>query len=223
MTQQNKTILSIETCTNICSVALCNGTNLHESIAEAPRSHSQLILPMIDDLLTSQQLTMADIDWLACARGPGSFTGLRIGIGVAKGLALGQNIPIIGVSPLAAIAYQTIQLHPGIKRVHAIIDARMQEIYAGEFHNTDGFPELLGDEKLTTIEDIAITTQTLFAGNGVSTYRQELLQRGANIADIIHPKASAIIKLAQRAISTQKHCNRANNFNPIYLRNRVVG
>ena len=117
-------ILAIDTATEACSVALWNDGTIKAHFELCPREHTQRILPMVQEILAAGDLTLTDIDALAFGRGPGSFTGVRIGIGIAQGLALGANLPMIGVSTLATMA-QGAWRKSGATRVLAAIDARM--------------------------------------------------------------------------------------------------
>ena len=91
-------ILAIDTATEACSVALWNDGTVNAHFELCPREHTQRILPMVQDILTTSGTSLTDINALAYGRGPGSFTGVRIGIGIAQGLALGAELPMIGVS-----------------------------------------------------------------------------------------------------------------------------
>lgn len=97
-------ILAIDTATEACSVALWNDGTVNAHFELCPREHTQRILPMVQDILTTSGTSLSDIDALAYGRGPGSFTGVRIGIGIAQGLALGAALPMIGVSTLMTMA-----------------------------------------------------------------------------------------------------------------------
>ena len=97
-------ILAIDTATEACSVALWNDGTVNAHFELCPREHTQRILPMVQDILTTSGTSLTDINTLAYGRGPGSFTGVRIGIGIAQGLALGAELPMIGVSTLMTMA-----------------------------------------------------------------------------------------------------------------------
>ena len=97
-------ILAIDTATEACSVALWNDGTTFAHFEECPREHTQRILPLVKTILTEGNTALTDLDALAYGRGPGSFTGVRIGIGIAQGLALGADLPMIGVSTLATMA-----------------------------------------------------------------------------------------------------------------------
>ncbi|WP_218110473.1 tRNA (adenosine(37)-N6)-threonylcarbamoyltransferase complex dimerization subunit type 1 TsaB [Ostreibacterium oceani] len=126
------TILAIETCTSACSVALWANNTLSFQLIDTPRGHSQALIPMIEALLAEAQLTVNDLDYVAISQGPGAFTGIRIGAGVAKGIAYGQNIPIIPICSLSILA-QAVFTDTAAEHVSVMLDARMGEIYAAQF------------------------------------------------------------------------------------------
>ena len=125
-------ILAIDTATEACSVALLNDGAVSAHFEECPREHTQRILPLVKAILTQGNTSLTDLDALAFGRGPGSFTGVRIGIGIAQGLALGAELPMIGVSTLATMAQGAWRM-TGATRVLAAIDARMGEVYWAEY------------------------------------------------------------------------------------------
>jgi tRNA threonylcarbamoyladenosine biosynthesis protein TsaB len=125
-------ILAIDTATEACSVALWNDGAICAHFEECPREHTQRILPLVKEILTQGNTALTDLDALAYGRGPGSFTGVRIGIGIAQGLALGAELPMIGVSTLATMAQGAWRM-TGATRVLAAIDARMGEVYWAEY------------------------------------------------------------------------------------------
>lgn len=126
-------ILAIEASAEACSVALvCNGGRFQNSVRQA-KSHSLVILPMIETLFTSANFQPSDLDAIAYDCGPGAFTGLRIGLSFAQGLALGWNKPLIPISSLSALASATFNQRPDIQRVVTFLDARMGEVYAAVF------------------------------------------------------------------------------------------
>ena len=215
--KKTQVILALETSTNICSVALYNGNKIFEEVSEEKFSQSKKIIKMIDHVLKDAKLDITKINFIACSRGPGSFTGLRIGIGVAKGIAYGQNIPIMPISPLQAIAYR-VMTSEKVKQVTVIKDARMNDLYVAKFKNKDNIPVLQGEEYLCAIKHIKLKNQ-FFAGTGITEYREQLLQSQAILSDVTFPYASDILLLSQQ----QKHeLVTSENFYPTYIRNKVT-
>lgn len=125
-------ILSIDTSNALCSVALSDEGEMTDSVANQPRQHARRILPMIAELLAARKLRSSDLDAIAVVSGPGSFTGLRIGAGVAQGLAFGAGIPVIGVSALEIIA---MKAHRACRHNHLLVcvRAREHEIYSAAY------------------------------------------------------------------------------------------
>src|SRR6266581_7211284 len=115
---------AIETSSDWCSVALWRDGEIAALERRVPHRHSELALPMLEDLLKTSGLSAAQLDAVAFGAGPGSFTGLRIACGLAQGLALARGLPVIGISTLEALAEES-----GATRVVACLDARMREVY----------------------------------------------------------------------------------------------
>ena len=138
-------ILAIDTSAAAASCAVCeDGVVLGESYVSRKLTHSQTILPMVEDLLKNCRLTVSEMDGFAVAAGPGSFTGLRIGISAVKALAFAEGKPAAGVSTLQALAYNLMGVS-GI--VCAVMDARCGQVYSGVFQGNDcGMVRLLDDD-----------------------------------------------------------------------------
>ncbi|RBP81869.1 tRNA (adenosine(37)-N6)-threonylcarbamoyltransferase complex dimerization subunit type 1 TsaB [Marinomonas rhizomae] len=136
-------ILALDTSTPACSVALNIDGVVLEDFRMAPRLHNDLILPMVNQVLSQADLTLSDLDAIAFGRGPGSFTGLRISAGVVQGLAFGADLPVIPVSTLAALSLEGFQ-KTGKNNWLAALDARMGEIYMGGYciNKVDGRYEI---------------------------------------------------------------------------------
>ena len=126
------TILAIDTTESACSAALLYGGCVAERFEPAARRHNEVLLPMIDALLAAAGLAVARLDAIAFARGPGSFTGVRIAAAVAQGLAFAGDLPVVTVSSLQALAQGAGRAH-GRSDVLAAFDARMGEVYWGVF------------------------------------------------------------------------------------------
>src|SRR5690606_19422448 len=128
-------LLAVETSTEACSVALWREGEVFEKHELAPRRHTQLVLPWIEQLLAGAGLARSQLDVLAVGRGPGAFTGVRLGIAIVQGLALALERPVVPVSTLAVLAMRA----PAEARdILAAIDARMGEVYLGAFRRGGG-------------------------------------------------------------------------------------
>src|SRR5271169_5006539 len=124
-------VLALDAATEACSVALLSGEESIGRYAEDGRPHSQQILGMVEAVLAEAQVSLSMLDCVAASIGPGAFTGVRISVAVAQGLAFGANLPVIPVTTLEALALQVIQ--SGGSRALACLDARMGEVYWGCF------------------------------------------------------------------------------------------
>lgn len=128
------TLLALDTATENCSVALLYQGEITEHTELASRNHTQRILPMIDEILVQSGLCLKQVDALVFGRGPGSFTGVRIGTGIVQGLSLGADLPVIPISNLEAMAQHAFETS-GATQVLAGIDARMGEGYFAQFRH----------------------------------------------------------------------------------------
>jgi tRNA threonylcarbamoyladenosine biosynthesis protein TsaB len=229
-------LLAIDTSTEACSVALYDGLDLCERMVDAPREHVQRILPMVDAILAESAWTLRDLDAIAFARGPGSFTGLRICLGVVQGLAYGANLPVVPVSTLAALAQTAVDnraaggapLIATGNYVCSAIDARMDEIYCGWFRvGSDHLVVAANEERVCKPEALPPPDQVavMDACYGVGTgwrYRERLPQfsRVYIDADLL-PRASAVARLALREWNNGARLS-ASEARPVYLRNEVA-
>ena len=164
-------ILGIDSSTPGCSVALLNnGTIVSEQIADPQPSYSKFLLQMVDQVLKQGEVRLDDVDGFAVTLGPGSFTGLRIGVSLLKGFILATEKPFVGINSLEALA-STVD-SPGLP-VCTALDARKQELYAAVFENKNNRPVPVVPESALAPEALcaAIEAPTLFIGNGVERYR----------------------------------------------------
>ncbi len=143
-------LLALDTSSEGCSAALLVDGEISERFELAPRGHTRLLMPMVRELLLAQGLVPADLDALAFACGPGSFTGVRIATGVVQGLGWGLDIPVVPVSSLEAVAFGAIETLdvPENSGIAVAFDARMGEVYWGCFECRAGLPVLLGEEQV---------------------------------------------------------------------------
>ena len=221
-------ILALDTATEACSAALLNQQQIDARFEIAPRDHTQRILPLGQTLLQAQQLELTALDALAFGRGPGSFTGVRIGIGIAQGLALGASLPMIGVSSLASLAQGAWRL-TGAARVLAAIDARMGEVYwaeyqrdeQGEWHGVESEAVLKPEAAEARIAGLSGEWAT--AGTGWQAYPHLLHSSNAQLVTtaVTLPAAEDMLPLALSAWQ-RGDMVAAEHAEPVYLRNEVA-
>ncbi|MEX0962541.1 MAG: tRNA (adenosine(37)-N6)-threonylcarbamoyltransferase complex dimerization subunit type 1 TsaB [Pseudohongiellaceae bacterium] len=190
------TILTIDTSSANCAVALLHDSVLIERVSEAERQSAQRVLPMISELLSEAELALGQIDLIAVVAGPGSFTGVRIGIAVAQGLSLSSSIPVVPLSSLALLAMASV-IQNRIDRVLICEKARDEEIYFAAYQkSTTSGVELIGREQVARIADLdvlPVALQTLswcIAGDGWGNKQAILRQLGCSAA--AEPCASCI-------------------------------
>ncbi|MCL5737292.1 MAG: tRNA (adenosine(37)-N6)-threonylcarbamoyltransferase complex dimerization subunit type 1 TsaB [Bacteroidetes bacterium] len=173
-------ILAIETATRACSVALIDGEEiLGELSLYVPRVHVERLVIMINNLLDNLHLKHSDLDAIAVSNGPGSFTGLRIGLSVAKGIAFALNKKIIAVPTLDAIAFRLREFDDG-KVVAPLLHARAEEFYYASFKFVNSKLEPLGDYLIAEAGKIAdeFDQDTIFVGDGAGTFfKNEIVRR----------------------------------------------
>jgi tRNA threonylcarbamoyladenosine biosynthesis protein TsaB len=124
-------VLAVDAATEACSVALLNGDALIGRSSEGGLSHARRILGMVDEVLAEAGMTLSMLDGIAASIGPGAFTGVRISVAVAQGLAFGADLAAVGITTLEALAYRIV--HQGAAGALACLDARMGEVYWGCF------------------------------------------------------------------------------------------
>lgn len=172
-------ILGIDTSGQTASAAIIEDNKLIGEFSQNDKlTHSQTIMPMIAMLCEQTNTKKEELDYIACAVGPGSFTGLRIGAATAKGLCLGLDKPLLAVPTLDALAYNVFMTDA---IVCPIMDARRQQVYACFYEWVDGKLEPLTEymaESIDVIIEIAETFErtVLFLGDGVPVHQQKLMQ-----------------------------------------------
>ncbi len=222
-------LLAIETSTEACSAALAQGQELIERREIAPRRHAELILPMIESLLAEAGLSRRQLDAIAVGRGPGAFTGVRLGISVAQGLALGLDLPVVPVSSLAALALDAAMQAPAsIDAILAVIDARMGEVYAAAFRPVEeGQLQALGAESVGSVAELDLPPADRWAvvGTGWGSYREALLARLSSAPVFAeserYPQAGAIARLAMPQLASGQGVAPELAL-PVYLRDKVA-
>ncbi|QLB13171.1 tRNA threonylcarbamoyladenosine biosynthesis protein TsaB [Bisgaardia hudsonensis] len=227
------TLLAIDTSTEACSVALLYKGEKTHLFEIAQRTHTKRILPMVDDILTNSGIRIAQIDALVFGRGPGSFTGVRVAAGIAQGLALGTDIPAIGISNLTAMAQQAYEQNGSINVLSAI-DARMNEVYFSHLMaekvrlDSDEFiqwKEII-KEQVSSPEKViqqlsACDKDWTTVGTGWSAYSQFALADLTLNSNITLPSAQYMLSIAL-PLYKQKQWISALEIEPVYLRNEVT-
>lgn len=215
-------ILAFDTATEACSVAVWNDGALVERF-ELGQRHAERILPLVDETLAEAGVVLNQLDAIAFGRGPGSFTGLRIGAGVAQGLAFGMDLPVVPVSSLAALA-----LGAQAPKVLSAIDARMQQVYWAVYaRNATGRLELLGEEIVIAPADVPLPRETGWtgAGSGWDQYGSVLQARlGERLAAWragAYPHARFIAELGAADFQDGKAVS-AEAALPVYIRDNVA-
>lgn len=221
-------ILALDTATEQCSVALMVGDKIYSRSEFAPRDHTKKILPMVDEVLKEAGLALSDLDALAFGRGPGSFTGVRIGIGIAQGLAFGADLPMIGVSTLAAMAQGAYRQH-GVTHVASAIDARMSEVYWGRFERQeDGSWNDIDSECVippsVLVEEVRKDDKTWAkVGTGWEAYVDDLAALPLTLteSEVLYPDSQDIVYLAQFEWA-KGNTTAVEDSSPVYLRDTVA-
>lgn len=221
-------ILAIDTATEACSAALWDNGNLFAHFEECPREHTQRILPLVKDILNQGNTSLTELDALAFGRGPGSFTGVRIGIGIAQGLALGANLPMIGVSTLATMAQGAFR-KTGATRVLAAIDARMGEVYWAEY-TRDEQGVWYGEETECVLKPEAVSERLKLlsgdwatVGTGWPAWPDMANESGLTLVDgnMLLPSAEDMLPIACKHFAAGKTVA-VEHAEPVYLRNEVA-
>lgn len=216
-------LLAIETATDACSAALSIDGELCERFEIAPRAHTELILPMIDELMAEAGIAISQVDAMAFGRGPGAFTGVRIAVGVTQGIAFAMDLPVVPVSTLAALAQ-------GVRgeRVLAALDARMGEVYWGAYRsNAAGLMERIGEECVSSPSDVPCPPGNDWqgAGAGWMAYEAVLLARcegqvtSWNGSAFPHARDVALLGVAGYEAGQGVNAEQAL---PVYLRDKVT-
>mgnify|MGYP003303092816 FL=1 len=208
-------ILSISTSSNIASVSISeNDDCILELNINNNKTHSETLMPLIDELFKTTGLNLSDIDAVACDIGPGSFTGIRIGISSIKAIAETLNIPVIDVSSLEALAYN-IQ-DENCKTICSLIDARNNQVYCGIFDKSHNLLEnYLADDINIVKEVLNKYEDILFVGDGAIIHKDLLEIEDFKSDNVIHSK-----NIAKCAYNKFKNNNTktADTIMPLYLR-----
>jgi tRNA threonylcarbamoyladenosine biosynthesis protein TsaB len=210
-------ILAIETSSELASCALLRDGVLHTRESSGVRTHSQSILPLVQELLRDAGLALADCDAIAYGAGPGSFTGVRTATGIVQGLAFGAGLPVVPVVTLAAMA-QACRAATGADEVLAVLDARMGEVYWARYRmQADGW-QVLDAPALCAPGAVPARGAASACGNGFTAYPEAFAD--ASHLDFM-PHAGAVAQLAAIDFAAGRWIA-ATDAQPIYLRNKIA-
>lgn len=217
------TLLLIETSTESCSVAICKDEKVvSHKYTLTPKLHAKELAPFINEALSEAQMTLAECSAVCVSSGPGSYTGLRVGVSTAKGICFGANKPLIGVDTLKVLAMQ------GVGKTDAdliipMIDARRMEVYSATFS--------LNGEKLTDTQALILTPESfsenlkerkvLFIGNGVEKFKNIICSPNAHFISCM-PDATGMVSPALESFAAERFEDVAY-FEPFYLKEFVAG
>jgi tRNA threonylcarbamoyladenosine biosynthesis protein TsaB len=216
------TLLAFETSTEACSVALWRDGQVLEKFGVAPRKHAELALPWAEALLAEAGMARSAIDAIAVGRGPGAFTGVRLGVALAQGIALALARPVVPVSTLAALAWPAAG-----DRILAAIDARMGEVYLGTFARDGDGLRLVQAEAVGAPGAIALPEGSGWVGVGTGyaaadgVLRTRLGGRLSSVDDTTLPRAADVAKLAAPMFA-RGEAVAPELVEPAYLRNNVA-
>ena len=216
-------LLAIDTSTEACAVGVSAGDRHCTRFELTPRRHTECVLPWSDELLQQAGIAKRDLDAIAVGIGPGAFTGVRLAVSLAQGMALALDLPVVPVSTLACIAQA--QAHDG--PIAVLMDARMGECYAGFYRKTDGIVSAVAPERLLKPEHIELpfAGDWIGVGSALSSYAAqlppELMAAFKRIDASCLPQSEALLQLAEYGF---KHgaAVAPERIEPAYLRDKVA-
>ena len=215
-------VLSIETSGKACAVALLENEKLiKEEIIEDENTHSVKLMPLVDKLLNEVKTKISDVDLFACDVGPGSFTGIRIGISTIKAFLDVTNKKAVGITSLEALAYnvETDEI------VCSLIDAKNENVYCGFFKKENGIYAKIDDMTFDNINNIIELAKNknkkiIFVGNGSIVYK-DVIESKMEKAEIVMNEEKNILNARNIALAAYYKSRKAvdsNNLIPVYLR-----
>ena len=215
-------IILIETSTALCSAALAeNGAITAYKESSAPKAHASLTAVFIQDMLAERGITLADCDAVCVSKGPGSYTGLRVGVSTAKGLCFGSQKPLLAVGTLDTLVAQAAEEAADVKFIIPMIDARRMEVYTAVFDNgqqiTETAPAIIDENSFAEYLEQGVC---LFIGDGAGKCADVIKHPNARFTQC-WPKASAMLSPAQQAYK-EKRFEDVAYFEPFYLKEFVA-
>ncbi|MDD2634394.1 MAG: tRNA (adenosine(37)-N6)-threonylcarbamoyltransferase complex dimerization subunit type 1 TsaB [Bacteroidales bacterium] len=223
-------ILNIETSTDICSVSLSKNGNILDFRVDNPANtgvergqHSRILAILIKELLQKNSVRASELDALAISEGPGSYTGLRIGVSVAKGICLGANLPLIALNTLLIMAEMVKETKiSDYDLIVPMIDARRMEVYSAVF---DRDMAIVKETEAKVIDESSFSEyrgkKVLFCGNGALKTEEIIKWDNFDFTDSIYPSAEFMGKIADDYFNTQKFVDLVY-FEPFYLKSFIA-
>lgn len=219
-------IILIETSTSLCSTALVeDGKVVCERISDEPRAHASKTALFVSEMLSEKGLKVSDCDAVAVSKGPGSYTGLRVGVSTAKGLCFGAGIPMISVGTLDTLVWQALDgnmLPEDCRYIIPMIDARRMEVYTGIF-TPDGkqvSPTVAQIIDADSFKDQLAEGPVLFIGDGADKCKDTLTSPNARFIQCC-PKAASMMHPALEALDAKQFEDVAY-FEPFYLKEFIT-
>ncbi len=219
-------ILNIESSTSVCSVCLSkNGKKINGRETHEKNAHSKILTVFIEDILKEENLKAKELDAVAVSKGPGSYTGLRIGVSAAKGMAYGAGIPLIAVNTLLNMSFGAGQKinAAGNYLFAPLIDARRMEVYTQLF-DKNLIPVNKTEAKIideTSFSKELEENTIYFFGDGADKCRQIIKHKNAVFMDDMHPSSDFMIPFSEQAFKEKKFEDIAY-FEPFYLKNFIA-
>lgn len=214
-------LLALETSTDSGSCALLLDGDVSERCCPPGRPHSETLLPLVRELMATHGVAFGQLDAIAFGAGPGAFTGLRVACGVAQGLAVAADRPVVPICGLEAMAATV-----GAPRVFSLLDARMGEVYAAAYERCPTGLELQGEIRLGAPETLALPSGAgwVACGNALAAYpvlAGRLRDAGYALQPAVLPQAAAIARLAAAHLARGAAIDPALAA-PLYVRNKVA-
>ncbi len=216
-------IIAFDTTTKFLVIAAYDNGYIYEYVLESGMKHSLLLVPAIERILKSLGWRKEAVDYYACGLGPGSFTGIRVGLSVAKGLAWSLDKPVVGIPTLDALAYNAaVKGNQDRCRVACLIDAKRNLVYACSYQISSGALKRMTPYTLAPVADLLkrMAPGTILTGDGLGLYKDWIIRRAANVVlldkDYWYPQGRFLIKLALEKIR-RKQVATAAGIKAIYL------
>ena len=216
-------LLGFDTSTEACAVGVLADGRSFSRVELTPRRHTECVLPWSEQLLAEAGLKKSQLDAIAVGIGPGAFTGVRLAVSLAQGLALGLDIPVLGVSTLACIAQSCAYDGP----IAVLMDARMGECYVGFYQKQAGIAVALVPEQLLAPEAVRLpfSAKWMGLGSGFASYAErlsaDLLGQMTDIDSTVLPQAGALLEIAAHDF-TAGLARAPEHVEPAYLRDKVA-